>query len=939
MTATPVSTSPGPIALPRVPEPPSRHPFPLLASVAPVIGSLVIWAITSSPFALVFAFLGPVIAVGTMLDGRITGRRSLARDRVAFQRDLISTRAAIQEAHTVEAKELDRIHPGALSILTAASRDPERWRGGFDQPLEITLGWGIQPSILRVDGSATTSELTALTQEAASIQAPIIADARLGIGIVGGSIAGWALARGLALQLANLLPPETGAWQAAGSEREWLGLLPHAHASAGQDARGDLRWSDASGSALISVAERSADLPHSVRVVISVGGGEGARLLAHPGLRVPLEMTTESISFVQATAIARHLAGCAAGRSGSSKALPLSIPLSAVADHGSPELSVASAVARARGVLDARFLVGPEGVVSLDLATDGPHAVIGGTTGSGKSELLLSWLVAIALRSAPDEVNFLLVDFKGGASFGPIIDLPHVVGLVTDLDERSAHRALSSLRAEVRFRERRLAAAAVRSIEELEGTDRLPRLVIVVDEFAALVGGFPELHELFADLAARGRSLGVHLVLCTQRPAGVVRDSVLANVPLRLSLRVNNRADSTAVIGTDAAAALPAHPRGRAMVAFAGADPVMVQVALTDRADVARAMERWEGRPLPRRPWCDDLPLVIDPAVLNTTAAGFMIGLADLPDEQRQATADWNPATDGNLLVLGGAASGKSSFLALLENQGAERVPGDIEGAWDALAAAVESVRRGIALPRVLLIDDVDALIGRFGDDHDSAFIDLLLELLRTGAVAGISVVVTARRLPARVQALAASCDCRMLLCHPNRQDYLLSGGDTSLFSADSPAGRAEWRGVMVQLASADPSADHASRPVALFQPTKSTLVVSNRPTEFSARYPECHVIELRPTFVPGQADPGQIDVGPASRPTILVGDADSWQANWSHLIALRSTSTMIFDQCSVADFRIFSASRQLPPPLAPHSGSVWKLEPAHPPTRVRLAK
>src|SRR5690606_38751968 len=159
-------------------------------------------------------------------------------------------------------------------------------------------------------------------------------------------------------------------------------------------------------------------------------------------------------------------------------------------------------------------------------------------------------------------------------------DLPHVVGIVTDLDEVAAARALRSLRAELRHRESLLAERGARSIEELaDGVPALARLVIVVDEFAALTAGFPELHEVFADLAARGRSLGVHLVLCTQRPAGSVRDSVLANCTLRISLRVNNRADSIAVVGEPGAAALPRHPVGRAIIAR-DEGSVLVQLAV-----------------------------------------------------------------------------------------------------------------------------------------------------------------------------------------------------------------------------------------------------------------------------------------------------------------------------------------------------------------------
>lgn len=928
MTDTAVAPAPERVTLPRRPELPQPQPFPVLASLAPVIGSLVIWAITSSPFALVFAFLGPVIAVGTMIDGRVNGRRSLAKGRVIYTRKLAAARAAIERAQLTETRELARAHPGALEILRAAHRDPERWRSSFDHPVEITLGWSMQASRLRVEvtedddagaGDGRDEQRAVLVREAALVRAPVVADARLGIGIVGGTVVGWAFARGLAAQLANLLPPEGASWQAAVSESDWLEALPHAGSATAPP--GELSWSDGSGRAVICVAATINDLPHGLRVVVEVGGREGARVLAHPTLRAPVLLQCELVSLVQAAALATRLADCALGRPVNGGSLPASVPLSTLNIPDGP------------GVLEAAFLVGPSGVLVLDLVADGPHAVVGGTTGSGKSELLLSWLLSIALHSSPELVNFLLVDFKGGASFGPIVTLPHVVGLVTDLDERSAYRALSSLRAEVRFRELRLAAAGARSIDELTAGDGLPRLVIVVDEFAALVGGFPDLNELFADLAARGRSLGIHLILCTQRPSGVVRDSVLANIPMRLSLRVNNEADSTAVIGTAAASMLPVTPAGRAIVALAGEAPVTVQVALAAKTDSAAVSARWKGSAPPRRPWCDDLPREIG---LTEGAAGsaFVLGLADYPAEQRQATALWDPAAEGSVIVLGATRSGKSECLSLLAAQGAEWVPHDSEGAWDSVEKAVTAVRRGTARPGVLLIDDVDALVGRFGDDHDAAFIDLLSELLRTGGSYGINLAMTARRLPSRVQALAAACDRRLLLRHANRQDYLLAGGDTAFFAVDIPPGRGEWGGAALQLATAPPTKQPAREAPPLFEPTATTVLISPRPGEFSARYPNCSVVELRPTFMPSET----ITIAAATQPTVVVGDADSWQANWSQLTALRSTSTMIFEHSTVADFRIFSGSRQLPPPLAQHSGSVWMLEPGHPPTRVRLA-
>ena len=135
-------------------------------------------------------------------------------------------------------------------------------------------------------------------------------------------------------------------------------------------------------------------------------------------------------------------------------------------------------------------------------------------------------------------MSFLLADFKGGTAFDALAGVPHVTGVITDLDGAGARRAIESLRAEVRWREAAIAGAGARDI--LDPRVDLPRLVVVVDEFAALLGDHPELHAVFTDVAARGRALGMHLVLGTQRAAGVIRDSLLANCPLRISLRVTD---------------------------------------------------------------------------------------------------------------------------------------------------------------------------------------------------------------------------------------------------------------------------------------------------------------------------------------------------------------------------------------------------------------
>ncbi|WP_146252022.1 FtsK/SpoIIIE domain-containing protein [Xylanimonas oleitrophica] len=216
--------------------------------------------------------------------------------------------------------------------------------------------------------------------------------------------------------------------------------------------------------------------------------------------------------------------------------------------------------------------------VSFDLVEDGPHLLVAGTTGAGKSELLQSLVLGLALSVPPRDLALALVDFKGGASFGACAGLPHVVGQVTDLDVALASRALDGLRAELRRREHVLAAHGASDLAALPaGT--LPRLVVVVDEFRALADDLPELLPGLLRVAAQGRSLGVHLVLATQRPAGAVGPDVRANVSARIALRVVDAADSHDVLDSAVAAHVPVGVPGRAVLRVGASAPVALQCA------------------------------------------------------------------------------------------------------------------------------------------------------------------------------------------------------------------------------------------------------------------------------------------------------------------------------------------------------------------------
>jgi S-DNA-T family DNA segregation ATPase FtsK/SpoIIIE len=580
------------------------------------------------------------------------------------------------------------------------------------------------------------------------------------------------------------------------------------------------------------------------------------------------------------------------------------------------------------------------------------------------------------------------VDFKGGASFEALRDLPHCVGLITDLDSREALRALVSLSAEVRHRERLLAARAVRSIDDVPEGALFPRLVIVVDEYAAIVEEHPDLHALFTDLAARGRSLGIHLVLCTQRPAGVVRDSILANCGLRLSLRVNNRADSSAVIGSDDAAALPALPRGRALVSAAGEAPRLFQVARSSRRDVAAVAEAWAGVPRPRRPWCEPLPSRVTFADLNGLAdlegggyledgldldddddgvrvrgrgrgraedAGVPFALADLPEEQRHAVARYRPHTHGHLLVVGAAGAGKSGVLAALmaapSGVVTERVAGQLAVVWDVVAEPLGVGRE----PRLLLFDDIDAVIQAAPEEYMMAVLDQFARLLREGPAYGVHVVITAQRIGGPLHQLTALCGSTLVLRMPNRQEHLLAGGETGDWSRDLPPGAGTWRGNRIQViqaarvsAGAGPLTSGCAtdgiglhRTVDPSQPVPGAppiVIVSTRPARMSRRMraanPSLAVVDIGGTAT----DPRELIVTRGAARPVLIGDPESWQSHWGALGALKATSDILFDAVSTGDFRLLTGLRELPPPPPRGERPLWLLSPDGIVSRARLA-
>jgi DNA segregation ATPase FtsK/SpoIIIE, S-DNA-T family len=453
-----------------------------------------------------------------------------------------------------------------------------------------------------------------------------------------------------------------------------------------------------------------------------IESGERAGLWSTDPTEPPLELTPDRLSLEAAPRLARAIAPVRDASSASAAAsIPRVAPL--LETIGSPTLDRQQVAARwSRPVeygLDAPIGIGPAGPLMIDMVEHGPHALIAGTSGAGKSELLQSAIAALIANHPPTRLNLLFIDYKGGASSNIFQAVPHTVGYVTNLGADLAMRALVSLRAEL-DRRMRVMEGRAKDLEEMlekHPDEAPPSLVIVVDEFATLVKEIPDFVTGMVDIAQRGRSLGIHLILATQRPAGAVNDNILANTNLRISLRVLDPADSSSILGSAEAASIPAPLRGRGFArlgaggliefqsAFSGAPytasggvtPIVVtrfppdgevtvhpepaeQPTTDDQRthlevllDAVVGATEDLGHQRGRRPWLEDLPQLIDvedilagdfgPVPERVPGRDLLLGVVDLPREQAQRPEVLDVEAAGGLLIFGTAGSGRTTTL------------------------------------------------------------------------------------------------------------------------------------------------------------------------------------------------------------------------------------------------------------------------------------
>jgi DNA segregation ATPase FtsK/SpoIIIE, S-DNA-T family len=846
-------------------QPPAQLPEPgetsggVLPALLALGGSGLVAVVLNQPMFLIFGALGAIVAFGTWGGQRFTVFHRRRRDTRARQEEVAQFEAAVdaQRAAFVAHHLANSSTPvSARRAIEGRSADLWARRGAHPDSFAVSIGLGSAAWTPVLDDSRVARSLAgSLGAITVLSDLPVIADigGACRLAMRGATDRTRATVRSIVLQLAANCGPadvrvvvvthEPARWR-------WLEHLPHATTSSGLVAvvaesnllelvaeydvaphphlvvitdSPELLAARTSPLRRVVVADRSVALivlvgsdegvPHVASSLLDLCGPTSARWHSDVALAsLPVQVRCFGISERSAARLVNCLGGLVDPEDplGGDGGIPRDVTLFSLLPSVQPAAIAASWMAG--GVDPApRTVVGvaADGVVDIDLDRDGPHALMAGTTGAGKSELLRTLVVGLAVTSSPDQLTFVLIDYKGGSTFDACARLPHVVGVVTDLDDHLANRALRSLHAELRRREQllRLAGAAdLRAYRRLLPDGVLPRLVVVIDEFAALVVEQPDFLHALVGIAQRGRSLGVHLILATQRPSGVISDDIRANTNLRLALRLHDSADAMDVVGEHSPAAIPRGLPGRAAMRLGPDEVLHFQTArcTTPLADDSRGRTELDvlvaavcqaavltgARPA-ASPWLAPLPtqLPIDEGAIATG----IVGVVDDPDGQRVVPLRWNRA-EGNLLLVGAAGSGVTSTLALLGTVAATDGSGShlyvIDGRGDGALALFEhspwcggvvrlhererlirvinrladEVAQRVAHPEtprhpiVVLVDGLDAVRGSLDDLETLVESDMVDTIIALGAAHDVVVVCSFDRVASIPSSVLARC-------------------------------------------------------------------------------------------------------------------------------------------------------------------------------------
>jgi S-DNA-T family DNA segregation ATPase FtsK/SpoIIIE len=775
------------VDLPIPAEPPAGRGYQLLMSAAaPVVLGVVMATVLHQPYLLLMAAFAPVAALTSGLGERRQRRAREAR----YQAAAGAAGERIAGSVVTEERIRRRIAPDPVEVrLTALGAGRGLWPRNADSRDALLLRVGVAdlPASVSVRGQRppgfTEPVLTGV---------PVTLDLRAAgvLGIIGPQAATAPAARWIAVQLATLRSPDdlrlVIITADGGADLAWTRWLPHVGAGAESAAPCLVGNTPATRSQRIAelrelVLARQLEQPDSrparfgQEVVVLLAGALALRHL--PGMRevlrdgpsvgvhsicvdrqdlnecrAVLDLTDQPVLIAERSAhpqplrpegmpaadaerLARALAPMrdrltlASGQD----AIPQQVRFLDLLGVSKPAgTDVLDLWSRQPGPT-TEVVLGADaaGPVTVDLARQGPHTMLAGATGAGKSILLQTLVTSLLLANRPDELNLVLVDFKGGSAFLPFEHCPHVVGLIRStgetpadvFDEAAAVRVLASVRAEVRRRESLLARyggeidAYWAQRHRAGSMPALPRLVMVFDEFARVLETSPDFLKELVNVAAKGRSLGMHLVLATQSLQGKLSPELKNNIDLRITLRQNEKSDSVEVLGVPDAVLIPGRLRGRGLILCTkdegrtpqpfqsgylgdpppelGAAPAQIRLldwsvvgrprpigpaepgngARSDQQLAIAAIEDAATRlnlPAPRPPLRAPLPAVIPLPQLSSVAtiapvpSAVPLGLADDPQAQEQPVLALDLAGTDRLLIAGGPQSGRTTAVRAL---------------------------------------------------------------------------------------------------------------------------------------------------------------------------------------------------------------------------------------------------------------------------------
>ncbi|MGB8862223.1 MAG: FtsK/SpoIIIE domain-containing protein [Ilumatobacteraceae bacterium] len=844
----------------------------LVPALLGLVGAGAVALAMRQPMFLLFGALGGLVAIGSWVAQRLAARRRRRRELAAHDHDCRLHQAAVlRERERAREFHLARVPTVGTARQTIASRSAALWsrRAGHPDAFIAALGVGDLPWPDAADGTPAAGAGGRLNDAGRGVavgrevhDVPLPVDLGPGARLALSGPHSDAVLRSLVVQLTASCGPadlrivvvtdRPDIW-------EWARGLPHLAQPDGEVAIiGESRLgallaelgdgpahllvvtdqpsalaartsplrralTDPLRHALVTLLPPGAGVPHLCTSVLTTVVGPVGRWVADTRitmLPVPVRIAGlgERAAFA-CTASLRSLVDPedpASVATGVPRELSLSTLLAAESGTSLAPAGIVATWLAAGADPSPRTLIGmaADGAVDIDLVRDGPHGLIAGTTGAGKSELLRSLVAGMAAGSSPAHTSFLLVDYKGGATFDACAALPHVVGVITDLDDRLADRALRSLHAELRRREGILRDHGATDLPALRSEAPhvlLPRLVVVIDEFAALVAEQPGFLHALVGVAQRGRSLGVHLLLATQRPGGVISDDIRANTNLRLALRLQDTADAIDVVGVPSPAMLPRGLPGRAVMRLGADDHLTFQTARctaavttggeTELQVLVRSIgeaARLAGSPPPPAPWQEPLPATLGPDEVPVGA----LGLVDDPDRQRTVPLRWAPG-DGHLLIAGSPGAGVTSTVHTLAVHALTASPSGageevevyvLDGRGGELLAGLAEHPRCVAVVRlhererlmrllhrlrtlararlaggpragvVWCIDGLDALRRTLDDVETAAEFDALEEVLADAEAAGISIVAGVEHAAAVPARLLANCPHRWVM-------------------------------------------------------------------------------------------------------------------------------------------------------------------------------